>query len=79
MARVAAAYVVRNAGGAEGAPGTDDIYPYSLSGLLDAMEDARLRSFGAGAPQEVVAMPPDKPRKVIRRYERGEEVPGPSV
>lgn len=73
MARVSAAYVVRDAGGRDGPPEPDDIYPYTLSGLLDALEGARLRSFGAAPPQEVVAIPPDKPGKVIRRYEHGDE------
>jgi hypothetical protein len=72
MARAGGAYVVRDDGA--GAPGNvDKLYPYTLKGLTDALEEARLRSF-AGPPQ-VVEVIGEPGRKVIRRYERGRESP----
>ena len=51
MAR--AAYVVRDdsPGGPSG--NVDKLYPYTLKGLVEALEEARFRSF-AGPPQVVV-------------------------
>ena len=69
------AYVVRDAGESTGPANPDALYPYTLHGLLAAIEDARLRSFGESAPQELVVIPAKGPRRVIRRYERGHEVP----
>ena len=72
MARAGGAYVVRDDGA--GAPGNvDRLYPYTLKGLTDALEEARFRSF-AGPPQVVEVMG-EPGRKVIRRYERGRESP----
>ena len=72
MARAGGAYVVRDDGA--GAPGNvDKLYPYTLRGLTEALEEARFRSF-AGPPQ-VVAVMGDGGMKVIRRYEHGRESP----
>jgi hypothetical protein len=73
MARAGSAYVVRNetAGGMSG--NVDKLYPYTLKGLTDALEEARFRSF-AGPPQLVLVMTDDG-MKVIRRYSRGRERP----
>jgi hypothetical protein len=49
------------------------LYPYTLKGLTDALEEARFRSFGGQA--QVVAVVSQGQSKVIRRYERGHEVP----
>jgi hypothetical protein len=73
MARARSAYVVRDdAAGA--APGSvDTLFPYTLKGLTDALDEARFRSFG-GPPQVVLVMS-DTGMKVIRRYEDGRERP----
>jgi hypothetical protein len=72
MARAGGAYVVRDDGA--GTPGNvDKLYPYTLRGLTDALEEARFRSF-AGPPQ-VVAVAGEGGLKVIRRYSSGREVP----
>jgi hypothetical protein len=58
-----------------GEPGNvDQLYPYTLRGLTDALEEARFRSF-AGPPQ-VVLVKADSGLRVIRRYASGREVPG---
>jgi hypothetical protein len=67
------AYVVRDAD-----PGTDSgevarVYPYTLSGLTQALDEARFRSYG-GRPQ-LLAVIAGAESKVIRRYEQGKEVP----
>ena len=69
MAR--AAYVVRDdsPGGPSG--NVDKLYPYTLKGLVEALEEARFRSF-AGPPQ-VVVVKGDEGKRVIRRFERGRE------
>ena len=69
------AYVVRDAGESTGPANPDALYPYTLHGLLAAIEDARLRSFGESAPQELVVIPAKGHGRVIRRYESGHEVP----
>jgi hypothetical protein len=72
MARAGGAYVVRDDGA--GTPGNvDKLYPYTLRGLTDALEEARFRSF-AGPPQ-VVAVMGEGGLKVIRRYSGGRETP----
>ena len=73
MARAGAAYVVRDDGTGTAPGNVDKLYPYTLKGLTDALEDARFRSF-AGPPQVVVVMG-DSGMKVIRRYEHGRESP----
>ena len=86
MAVAGRAYVVREAseaneasetgknGGGTGSGSVDRLYPYTLKGLTDALEEARFRSF-AGTPH-VVAVAADSGIKIIRKYERGQEVPG---
>jgi hypothetical protein len=51
----------------------DKLYPYTLRGLTDALEEARFRSF-AGPPQVVLVMG-DGAMRVIRRYDHGREAP----
>ncbi len=65
------AYVVRDEipGGPSG--NVEKLYPYTLKGLVEALEEARFRSF-AGPPQVVLATGEDGMR-VIRRFERGRE------
>jgi hypothetical protein len=46
-------------------------YPYDLRSLVDAMEEARLRSFNHG-PQVLVVVT-GRSSEVIRRYEHGQE------
>ncbi len=66
------AYVVRDdrPGGPSG--NVEKLFPYTLKGLVEALEEARFRSF-AGPPQVVLAKGEDGMR-VIRRFERGGEV-----
>jgi hypothetical protein len=73
VARAGGAYVVRdeNAGTTPG--NVDKLYPYTLKGLTDALEEARFRSF-AGPPQLVMVVT-EKSMKVIRRYSHGRESP----
>ena len=67
MARAGGAYIVRDedAGGDSG--NVDKLYPYTLKGLTDALEEARYRSY-AGPPQIVLTMA-EGGMKLIRRYE----------
>ena len=51
----------------------DQIYPYTLRGLTEALEEARFRSH-SGAPQ-VLAILGTGNTRVIRRFENGREVP----
>jgi hypothetical protein len=71
MARAGSAYIVRDdcAGAARG--NVDKLYPYTLKGLTDALEEARFRSY-AGPPQ-VVLVKAESGLKPIRRYENGRE------
>jgi hypothetical protein len=77
MARAAGAYVVRDddAGAQrETRRGTvDKLFPYTLRGLTDALEEARFRSF-AGPPQ-LVLVAAEAGLKVIRRFDHGREAP----
>jgi hypothetical protein len=87
MAVAGRAYVVREDSGSTGpgstgqgstGPGStgsgnvDRLYPYTLKGLTEALEEARFRSF-AGAAQ-VVAVTAESGIKLIRKYEHGREV-----
>jgi hypothetical protein len=72
MARAAGAYVVRD-DGADAQGNVDQLFPYTLRGLTDALEEARFRSFG-GPPQLVLVMA-EAGLKIIRRYEHGREAP----
>jgi hypothetical protein len=73
MARAGGAYVVRDDDAAAQSANVDKLYPYTLKGLTDALEEARFRSFGG--PPQVVAVMADRRMKVIRRYENGRESP----
>lgn len=73
MARAGGAYVVRDEGTGERPANVDKIYPYTLKGLTEALEEARFRSF-AGPPQ-VVMVTGEAGMKVIRRYSHGRESP----
>jgi hypothetical protein len=73
MARAGGAYVVRDDDTGAISGNVDKLYPYTLKGLIDALEEARFRSF-AGPPQ-VVMVKAESGMKVIRRYEHGHEVP----
>jgi hypothetical protein len=53
----------------------DQVHPYTLRGLLAAMEDARLRSYGDN-PQLLLARHGEESR-VIRRFEHGLETEVP--
>jgi hypothetical protein len=65
------AYVVRDAGSPSRQGKLYKLYPYTLPALLEALEDARFRSF-TGPPQVVVLMA-GRQRTVIRRFEHGRE------
>jgi hypothetical protein len=73
MARAGGAYVVRDDGAGPMPGNVDKLYPYTLKGLTDALEEARFRSF-AGPPQ-VVMVAAEGGMKIIRRYEHGRESP----
>jgi hypothetical protein len=49
------------------------MYPYTLRALLDALDDARLRSYSEG-PQLVIRVE-GTTRVVFRRYDGGREAP----
>lgn len=65
-------YVVRDEP-ADSGRHPDKQFPYTLRGLIGAMDEARFRSFG-DVPQ-VVAVREDSDPRVIRRFEHGREVP----
>ena len=67
------AYVVRDDDPGAPSGNVDKLYPYTLKGLIEALEEARFRS-AAGPPQVVVVKGEDGLR-VIRRYEHGREIP----
>jgi hypothetical protein len=73
MATVGRAYVVRDAGAGTGPGEVYQVYPDTLKGLIQALEDARFRSY-AGQPQ-VLAVIAEGHSTVIRRFEHGREVP----
>jgi hypothetical protein len=73
MARAGSAYVVRDETAGTTRGSVDKLYPYTLKGLTDALEEARFRSF-SGPPQVVLAMA-ETGARVIRRYEDGRERP----
>jgi hypothetical protein len=74
MTEAARGYLVRDAetNGGKGRK-VDQIYPYTLRGLTEALEEARFRSH-SGAPQ-VLAVLGTGSTRVIRRFEDGREVP----
>jgi hypothetical protein len=74
MTEAARGYLVRDADPARGQGAkVDQIYPYTLRGLTEALEEARFRSH-SGAPQVLAVLRTGNTR-VIRRFERGREVP----
>jgi hypothetical protein len=73
VARDGGAYVVRDESAGGGSGNVDKLYPYTLKGLTDALEEARYRSY-AGPPQVVMTMA-EGGMRLIRRYERGREAP----
>ena len=74
MTEAARGYLVRDADSTRGTGAkVDQIYPYTLRGLTEALEEARFRSH-SGAPQ-VLAILGTGNTRVIRRFENGREVP----
>lgn len=73
MGEVSKSYIVRAAGSPTRVGKLWKVYPYKLRELLDALDDARLRSYGQGPQILVVAS--GRQRKIIRRFEGGREVP----
>lgn len=71
MARAGSAYIVRDDGAGTASGNVDKLYPYTLKGLTEALEEARFRSY-AGPPQVVLVMG-ESGLKLIRRYENGRE------
>jgi hypothetical protein len=67
------AYVVQDADGRATPVHVDTIYPYTLRGLTEALEEARFRSY-SGTPQ-LVTVVGEGATRVIRRYSRGREIP----
>jgi len=67
------AYVVREAGTPGKLGKVYRMYPYTLESLLEALDEARLRSYNG--PSQVVTMVTGRQSTVIRRYEHGREVP----
>ena len=78
MTEAGKGYVVRDAEttGGKGSK-VDQLYPYTLRGLTEALEEARFRSH-TGSPQ-VLAVLGVRNTRVIRRFERGREVPVPPL
>jgi hypothetical protein len=73
MADARRAYLVRDAGSPSRPGRVFKMYPYTLRALLDALDDARLRSCSEG-PQVVIRVE-GTTRAVFRRYERGRAAP----
>jgi hypothetical protein len=74
MTEAGKGYVVRDAETTGGKGGkVDQLYPYTLRGLTEALEEARFRSH-SGSPQVLAVLGVGNTR-VIRRFERGREVP----
>jgi hypothetical protein len=73
MARGGSAYVVRDEIASTLSGNVDKLYPYTLKGLTDALEEARFRSFAG--PSQIVLVMAEHGMKVIRRYEHGRERP----
>lgn len=67
------AYVVRDDTGGAVPGNVDRLFPYTLRGLTEALDEARYRSY-AGPPQ-VVTVVGGRGSRVIRRYANGREVP----
>jgi hypothetical protein len=65
------AYVVRDDDPGAPSGNVDKLYPYTLKGLVEALEEARFRS--SGGPPQVVVAKGENGMRVIRRFERGRE------
>lgn len=72
MARAGSAYIVRDEGADTASGNVDKLYPHTLRGLTEALEEARFRSY-AGPPQVVLVMG-EAGLKPVRRYENGREI-----
>ena len=64
--------MVREAGSPSRMGKVYKVYPYTLKALLEAIDDARFRSY-AEVPQLVVRVD-GRQRTIIRRFEHGREV-----
>jgi hypothetical protein len=73
MADARLAYLVRDAGSPSRPGRVFKMYPYTLRALLNALDDARLRSYSEG-PQLVIRVE-GTTRVVFRRYDGGREAP----
>jgi hypothetical protein len=73
MARAGGAYVVRDDKAGGGPGNVDKLFPYTLKGLTDALDEARFRSYQG--PPQVVAVVGETPVRIIRKYADGHEVP----
>jgi hypothetical protein len=69
------AYVVRDDKSGAGQGNVDKLYPYTLKGLTDALDEARFRSHH-GPPQVVAVLGEESGVRVIRRFAGGREVHG---
>ena len=65
------AYVVRDA--EAGATEVTRMYPYTLKGLTEALDEARFLSMSG--PAQVLVLLADGRGTVIRKYEKGREIP----
>ena len=72
MATAVKTYVVDDAEKNSNAKAARTPFPVTLAGLLDALDAARYRS-AAGTPKVVVIVE-GKQRKIIRRFEGGNQV-----
>jgi hypothetical protein len=72
MATGSKSYAVRDAGTPSRLGKVHRVYPYDLRSLLEALDEARFRSF-TGTPQ-VVTVVSGRQSQVIRRYEHGKQV-----
>jgi hypothetical protein len=72
MATAAKTYVVEDAEQSSNPKAAHTPFPGTLAGLVDALDAARYRS-AAGTPKVVVIVE-GKQRKIIRRFEGGNEV-----
>jgi hypothetical protein len=69
--------VVRHAGSPSRLGKVYRIYPYTLRSLIDAMDEARLRSYGSGP--HLLTVVEGRQNRVIRRYENGRQVHPPTA
>ena len=72
MATAARSYTVRDAGTGTRLGKVYKTYPYTLRSLMEALEDARLRSYNG--PLQIVTVVTGRQSAVIRRFESGHEV-----